>query len=108
MSAPTTTGYRQQFVSAGDVRLHYAEVDEATRPMILLHGIGMDWRVWQAVSRRLGPHFHLYMVDLRGHGESDKPDHGYTVPHYAADIEDMIDSLGLRNVVLVGSSLGGE
>lgn len=90
-----------------DLRLHYAEVPSDDRPLVLLHGIGMDWRVWQAISRRLSPHFHLYMVDLRGHGESEKPLHGYSLANYAADVEDFIDALDLENVVLVGSSLGG-
>jgi pimeloyl-ACP methyl ester carboxylesterase len=67
----------------------------------------MDWRVWQAVSRRLAPFFHLYMLDLRGHGQSDKPRQGYTLAHYAADVEDWIDHLGLSEAVLLGSSLGG-
>jgi pimeloyl-ACP methyl ester carboxylesterase len=73
----------------------------------MLHGIGMDWRVWQAISRRLAPAFHLYLVDLRGHGQSDKPDHGYTVAHYAADIEELMVRLSLSDTILVGSSLGG-
>jgi pimeloyl-ACP methyl ester carboxylesterase len=76
-------------------------------PMLLLHGIGMDWRVWQAVSRRLRPHFDLYMLDLRGHGDSYKPVHGYTLAHYAADVEEILDKTGITGAVLVGSSLGG-
>lgn len=73
----------------------------------MLHGIGMDWRVWQAISRRLAPEFHLYLMDLRGHGESDKPEHGYTIAHYAADVEELFVRLDLRDAILVGSSLGG-
>jgi pimeloyl-ACP methyl ester carboxylesterase len=95
-----------RYVDVGDLRLHVAEV-EGERPLVMLHGIGMDWRVWQAISRRLAPAFHLYLVDLRGHGESDKPVHGYTVGHYAADIEELTVRLGLSEAVLLGSSLGG-
>lgn len=99
--------FPQRFIDTPAVRIHYAEVESAGPPAVLLHGIGMDWRVWQAISRRLAPHFHLYLLDLRGHGESAKPRHGYTVGHYAADVEDMIDMLGLRDATLIGSSLGG-
>ena len=99
--------YMNHFIETGDVRLHYAELPGDGPPLVLVHGIGMDWRVWQAMSRRLAPYFHLYMLDLRGHGESGKPEHGYTLPHYASDIEEMIDRLGLSDVNLVGSSLGG-
>lgn len=98
--------YEQHRLALADVHVHVAELRGPARPMILLHGIGMDWRIWQAMSRRLHPYFTLYMVDLRGHGESDKPAHGYTLAHYAADIEDVIDTLELEDVTVVGSSLG--
>lgn len=99
--------YQHHVIQTGDVPLHYAELPGEGPPLVLIHGIGMDWRVWQAMSRRLAPYFHLYMPDLRGHGQSGKPAHGYTLPHYASDIEDMIDQLGLHDAILVGSSLGG-
>src|SRR5579875_1810149 len=99
--------FQHGFVDTPDVRVHYAEVPADAPPAVLLHGIGMDWRVWQAISRRLAPHFRLYLIDLRGHGESAKSPHGYTVGHYAADVEDVIDFLKLRDVTLIGSSLGG-
>jgi pimeloyl-ACP methyl ester carboxylesterase len=91
----------------GDTRIHYVEVDSDGPPLVLVHGIGMDWRVWQGVTRRFVPRFHLYAVDLRGHGDSGKPDHGYSLAHYAADLEDLIEALDLRDITLVGSSLGG-
>jgi pimeloyl-ACP methyl ester carboxylesterase len=67
----------------------------------------MDWHVWQAISRRLHRFFDLYLMDLRGHGESDKPGHGYSLAHYAADVEDLLEALHLQGVTMVGSSLGG-
>src|SRR5579884_2470969 len=107
MPGPSTSVvYQHRRCSAGDVTLHVARV-RGERPMVMLHGIGMDWRVWQAIARRFVPDFSLYLVDLRGHGSSDKPISGYSIGHYAADIEDLIDGLGLKGAVLVGSSLGG-
>lgn len=99
--------FQHRFLQTSDLRLHYAELETDGKPLVLLHGIGMDWRVWQAISRRLAPGTHLYMVDLRGHGESDKPSHGYSLAHYAADIEDFFDRLGLVDAAIIGSSLGG-
>lgn len=98
--------YEHLYVPVGDITLHVAVASGPSRPAILLHGIGMDWRVWQAMSRRLHPWFSQYLVDLRGHGESSKPESGYSLPHYAADIEDLMDHLGLGHAVLIGSSLG--
>ena len=103
-SLPT---FNQRSAEVGGIRLHFAEVPADRPNLLMIHGIGMDWRVWQAVSRRLSPVFHLFLLDLRGHGGSDKPAHGYSLPHYAADVEDFIDQLDLAPIVLVGSSLGG-
>lgn len=94
-------------VHAGVTDIHMAELPAEKPSLVLLHGIGMDWRVWQASTRRLHPHFHLYMMDLRGHGSSSKPASGYSLADYAADVEDVIDALGLEQIVLAGSSLGG-
>lgn len=92
---------------AGDgVKMSYADTGQGS-PMVLLHGIGMDWRVWQSVSRRLGRERRLLIPDLRGHGQSGKPGSGYTLADYASDIELLVDELGLVGTTLVGSSLGG-
>lgn len=99
--------YQHHWIPAADQEIHVVELPAGRPPMVLLHGIGMDWRVWQAISRRLHPYFRLYMLDLRGHGDSGKPAHGYTLPEYAADVEDVLDALRLEDVTLVGSSLGG-
>lgn len=99
--------YRHRTVNASTVPIHVVDLPGQGAPLVLLHGIGMDWRVWQAISRRLHPYFHLYMLDLRGHGASGKPAHGYSLAEYAADVEDVIDTLKLHSVKLIGSSLGG-
>lgn len=102
-----TVPLEQHSVNLGGVEIAYAEVQSERPPAVLLHGIGMDWRVWQAVSRRLAPHFRLIMPDLRGHGSSAKPDSGYTLADYALDIENLLEYLRIDNVTLIGSSLGG-
>ena len=48
----------------------------------------------------------MIRYDLRGHGESDKPEWGYHVARYAADLRDLLFHLNLENVTLVGTSLG--
>ncbi|EHK79395.1 alpha/beta hydrolase fold protein [Sinorhizobium meliloti CCNWSX0020] len=60
----------------------------------------------------IGPHlpadFRLIAPDLRGHGQSDKPEGCYTIPEMAHDIRLLIHELGLAPVHLVGHSLGGR
>src|SRR5206468_12824877 len=108
MPRPTLPPFEHHVIQVPDVRIHYAELDVPGRPMLLLHGIGMDWRVWQAISRRLAPHFHLYLMDMRGHGRSDKPEHGYSLPHYAGDGVAVIDRLGPQEALPAGTPPGGS
>lgn len=94
-------------VKVNDLDLHVALVPSDRPVLILIHGMGMDWRVWQSISRRIAPHFCLVMPDLRGHGESEKPPSGYGLADYASDIEGLLHAFQIKGATLVGSSLGG-
>ena len=54
----------------------------------------------------LGERCRVIALDLRGHGLSEKTEHGHTVPEYAADLRAFLDALALREAVLVGWSMG--
>jgi pimeloyl-ACP methyl ester carboxylesterase len=97
---------RQRRVAAGAVTLAVTEWPTAGPPLVLLHGIGSRAASWLPVAPMLGERFHLYAPDLRGHGESDKPDRGYGIPDYAADLAALLDTLGLERPLVLGHSLG--
>jgi 3-oxoadipate enol-lactonase len=91
----------------GGVRLAcYRGGDPGAPPLVLLHALGEDATSWDAVAARLAPHFALLAVDLRGHGASDWPG-TYSHEQIRDDVIGVLDALGLREVVLVGHSLGG-
>jgi 3-oxoadipate enol-lactonase len=94
-------------VEREDVRLWF--VDEGGgRPALLLHGHTLDHRVWNDVTLLLrGAGLRLVRFDLRGHGQSLRPDSGYHWCHHAADAVAILDHVGLQRAVLVGFSLGG-
>src|SRR5947209_13041499 len=92
--------YQHRTVAVSEVAIHLVELPGSGPPLLLLHGIGMDWRVCQAVSRRLHPHFKLFFLDLRWHGTSGKPDSGYSLAGYAADVEDVIEELRLSGLTV--------
>ena len=75
-------------------------------PIVLLHGIGDSWRSFELLLPHIPDRYRVYAISMRGHGWSDAPASGYTLPAFAADISAFIEELNLRNVTLVGHSLG--
>jgi pimeloyl-ACP methyl ester carboxylesterase len=75
--------------------------------LILLHGIGSSSKSWLPIMSKLAAHFRLIMPDHRGHGASDKPDSGYLLPDYAADLERVIAWGNDKRPLILGHSLGG-
>ncbi|WP_067545585.1 alpha/beta fold hydrolase [Nocardia crassostreae] len=75
-------------------------------PILFLHNIGGDRRIWTNQVQALSPTNSVYAMDLFGYGESDVPATGYTVDNYVRLVSDFIESKDLRNVTLVGNCFG--
>ena len=105
-SSPQSTG-RERTITAGDVEIAVTEFANPGRPpVVLLHGLGSRGQSWWPVIDPLAARFHLYQLDLRGHGASGKPSAGYLVEHYAADLDAALDALDLEEPRIMGHSLG--
>jgi len=91
----------------GEVDLAIGRAGEGADPVICLHGITAQHRAFNAAARHLGPSRGLVGVDLRGRGDSDKPESGYSLETHAADVVRVLDHLDLENAVLAGHSMGG-
>jgi pimeloyl-ACP methyl ester carboxylesterase len=94
-------------IASGGVEIAVTEFPNPGRPpVVLLHGLGSRGQSWWPVIDPLAARFHLYQLDLRGHGASGKPPAGYLVEHYAADLDAALDVLALEEPRIVGHSLG--
>jgi lipase len=91
----------------GEVELAIWRAGDGPDPVVCLHGITAQHRAFNAAARYLAPTRGLVGVDLRGRGDSDKPDSGYGLEAHASDVVRVLDHLGLENAVLVGHSMGG-
>jgi len=89
------------------VVLHYVAQGDPKGPVVVLvHGIGDSWHSWELVLPRIPKTFRTYAITLRGHGLSDHPPSGYSRADFGMDISGFLAGLDLRNVCLVGHSLG--
>ena len=99
-------------VTADGTRLHllvWPDDGRGGRPFLLVHGLASNCRTWEEVGDALSERGHpVAAVDQRGHGRSDKPDHGYDFASLCADLFDVIDALRLERPVVVGQSAGGN
>lgn len=76
---------------------------------LLVHGLASNARLWDMTALELARLGHLVAaLDLRGHGESDKPSHGYDFPTLISDIATISGALGLEKPILAGQSLGAN
>ncbi len=92
---------------ATGVRLRYAELgDPAAPPLVLLHGYTDSWFSYSRVLPLLAARHHVFALDQRGHGDSDRPARGYAMPDFAADVVAFLDAQGIRRAAVVGHSLG--
>lgn len=76
-------------------------------PILLVHGVGGSRRIWEGVIEPLKSAFTCISYDLRGHGDSPKPDRPFGLDELIADLEQLRARLGLERAHLVGHSLGG-
>jgi non-heme chloroperoxidase len=99
----------RQVVGGGGARLHVVETGNPNgRPILLIHGFSQSWLTWrrQLFSDLANDH-RLVAMDLRGHGQSDKPRDGYADRGlWADDIHAVMRELNLVQPVLCGWSYG--
>jgi lipase len=91
----------------GEVELAIWRAGSGQDPVICLHGITAQHRAFSALARYLGGSRSLIGVDLRGRGNSGKPESGYGLEAHARDVIRVLDHLGLQRAVILGHSMGG-
>jgi pimeloyl-ACP methyl ester carboxylesterase len=99
------------FVDAGTLRVHVRDwggPTAATPPIVLVHGLASNARIWDLVAPILAREFRTVAIDQRGHGRSDKPDHGYDFASVTNDLIGVIGALGFVRPLIVGHSWGAN
>jgi len=93
-------------LKANGAAFHVARAGSG-KPLLLLHGWPEFWLTWEPVMTRLADRFTLITPDLRGFGDSDKPDGPYGPDQHAADMLALMDALHIARFGVVGHDVGG-
>jgi len=98
-------GFTERFAEVNGVRLHYL-IGGQGNPVVLLHGYAETGHMWLPLMPLLAKNHTVIVPDLRGAGNSSKPDSGYDKKNMAVDIHDLTSSLGFDRVSIVGHDIG--
>lgn len=94
-----------RFASVNGVRLHYLIAGKGD-PVLLLHGYAENSHMWRPLMAQLAKSKTVIAPDLRGFGQSSKPNGGYDKKTMAQDVHALATSLGHRRAIVVGHDIG--
>jgi haloacetate dehalogenase len=111
-------GFDAGLHAAGEVELFARTGGNPNKPaLLLLHGYPQTHAMWQRVAQRLAADFSLVIPDLRGYGDSTKPEHAATPEQdharhskraMAGDMAALMSGLGHRRFAVAGHDRGGR
>jgi esterase len=88
------------------MKLHHRELGSG-QPMIILHGLFGFSDNWQTHAKKFADYYRVILVDLRNHGHSNWSDE-FSYELMVNDLKELCDDLGLKNILLIGHSMGGK
>jgi pimeloyl-ACP methyl ester carboxylesterase len=94
-------------VSLNGIALHYLTGGDGPGSVVFVHGFCQSSVFWKDALGRLPPGHRGFALDLKGFGDSDKPQGPYGIPTFADEVLAFADALGLDRFALVGNSMGG-
>lgn len=99
---------KQEVELSTGINMKYVEMGQKDGDVIIfLHGMTDNSRSWSLIAPYFTDNYHVYMLDQRGHGDTDKPDmRMYPISLYASDLAAFMDEKEIEKAHIVGHSLG--
>ncbi|PWJ86591.1 pimeloyl-ACP methyl ester carboxylesterase [Pseudaminobacter salicylatoxidans] len=100
--------WNSAIVDLDGVKIRYLDNGGTGPALICLHGTSMTAHAWGHLGASLKDAYRVIAVDMRGHGASDRPNTTYTIAELAGDIARLAEKLNLKDITLIGSSVGNQ
>lgn len=100
--------FPDNFIKVKDYEIAFIDEGDSENVLIFIHGLGSYLKAWERNVPELKKHYRCIALDLPGYGKSSKQIHSGKVSFYTEIISDFIKALRLKNVTLVGHSMGGQ
>lgn len=96
-----------RFITSDNVTLHYSDTGEKDKKAILgIPGIGGSSQFWHKMVSLFNPVYRVILLDPRNQGQSERTEKGQRIARHAADVEELLASLDLHDVIGIGNSMG--
>ncbi len=98
--------YESKTANLSAVKLHYLKAGTGKKTLVVIHGFGDTSHMWIPLFDDFGKDYTIIAPDMRGLGDSSRPASGYDKKTIAADIHELVKSLGVQKIDLVGHDIG--
>jgi pimeloyl-ACP methyl ester carboxylesterase len=98
--------YQSQTANVNGVQIHYLKAGSGKKVLVLIHGFGDTSHMWVPLFDEFGKDYTIIAPDMRGLGDSSRPESGYDKKTIAKDIHELVKSLGFEQVNVVGHDIG--
>lgn len=95
-----------RFSTVDGMRVHFKSVGKGSPAIVFVHGWTCDMTFWQDQQAYFEKQSRVILIDLPGHGKSDKPKVAYTQDLFARAVASVLGDAGVEKAVLVGHSMG--
>jgi len=96
---------KRSIKTADGVRLNVLEAGRG-KPLVLIPGWSQTAAQFRRQLEGLSDRYRVIAIDMRGHGDSDKPAHGYRIQRLAQDVRQALVAMDLQDVTILGHSMG--
>lgn len=98
----------QKITLSNNTTLAYVEKGSGDQTLIFIHGLGSYLPAWNKNIPTLSEHYRTIAIDLPGYGKSSKGNYEFSMTYYAQVLKEFTEKKDLKNIVLVGHSMGGQ
>lgn len=98
---------KKSYVSVGDCSLYFEEYGSG-KPLIMLHGNGEDCTYFAEQVKEFEKGYHIYLIDTRGHGKSERGTAPFTIRQFGDDLNAFMEAKGIEKADILGFSDGGN
>ncbi len=99
---------KEKTIQINNEIISYYDTENGTTTLLFIHGAFIDKKYWKEQLNYFSPDYRVIALDLAGHGKSSTNRKYWTIESYGKDVSKLIEKLDLKDIILIGHSIGGD